>query len=152
MISNCLTLKMMSSSCTVIATLILAARTPPSCRCLSADPCFSRVPFQALNSTLNGRLIVVQDELSACINGDIKSKSCNADLQQTDDEFFYTNQVGGYMHTGKPTSSSPLSPSTMQGCVARVSRGAVNHVRSYMPTTRQVWPPLGTLLMRWPRK
>ena len=86
-----------------VVGLLLATLPHPGCRCLSKDHCFAQVPFHELNSSLNGKLVEVRDEMDSCFD-DIHSKKCTADLQQTDDEFFYTNQVGGYMHTGLATS------------------------------------------------
>ena len=72
---------------------------PSSCRCRPGMACFDGVPFDELNRSVGGRLIPVRDEMAAC-QATLTSDACQADLKQTDDEFFYTNQVGGFMHSG----------------------------------------------------
>jgi len=76
--------------------------TPPQCRCTDVTAaCFKAVPFAALNASVGGRLIAVEDEFGACLTpGGLESAACAADLNRSDEEFFYTGQVGGYMHTG----------------------------------------------------
>jgi FAD/FMN-containing dehydrogenase len=79
--------------------LLLASQAvEPGCHCRAPDPCIASVPFHNLNATVGGRLVVVQDEMESCLTGDIKS--CQSALNRTDNEFFYTGQVGGYLHTG----------------------------------------------------
>eukprot|EP01052_Picozoa_sp_SAG31_P027872 SAG31_NODE_2644_length_5315_cov_7.392063_5_plen_312_part_00 len=72
------------------------------CRCRAQDgACWpTSNEWAALNVSIGGRLVAVQDELATCIRKGAASTECAADLAQTDDEFFYTRQVGGYMHTG----------------------------------------------------
>ena len=75
-------------------------RSPPTCRCRGGMACFRSVPFAELNRSIGGRLVSVPDEMEACLTAGTDSAGCQADLSQTDHEFFYTRQVGGYLHTG----------------------------------------------------
>jgi hypothetical protein len=76
--------------------------TDTACRCTNAsDPCWPpAADWAVLNASVNGQLVAVPDELSSCLGGHAGGDACAADLNRTDDEFFYTRQVGGYMHTG----------------------------------------------------
>jgi hypothetical protein len=80
------------------------AGTPATsnCRCRLQDGACWPAPaaWSALNASLAGALIEVPDELDSCIAKGASSTECAADLGRTDDEFFYTGQVGGFMHTG----------------------------------------------------
>lgn len=75
----------------------------PRCRCLPPQPCWSAVPWKALNTSVGGRLHRSVDELAACLpreGGDLKSAGCAAALNKTDDEFWISAQPNGYLHTG----------------------------------------------------
>ena len=80
--------------------------SPPAvvaCRCTNtSDACWpSEAEWNQLNASVGGHLIPVLDELNACLGGGgVATGQCEADLARTDDEFFYTGQPGGYMHTG----------------------------------------------------
>ena len=51
---------------------------------------------------------MVPDEMEACLTDGMDSAGCQADLNQTDHEFFYTRQVGGYLHTGEASEELKL--------------------------------------------
>ena len=77
----------------------------PKCRCRqvqTADAACWPAPAEwaALNQSIHGHLVLVNDELQSCLAKGANSTECAAELSQTDDEFFYTHQVGGFMHTG----------------------------------------------------
>jgi FAD/FMN-containing dehydrogenase len=38
--------------------------------------------------------------MAGCLFDQINSSQCATELSRTDEEFFYTDQIGGYMHTG----------------------------------------------------
>lgn len=90
---------------TAVALITRHSESPQQCRCLPSMPCFSTIPWAHLNNSLDGLLMEVPDELNSCISNP-DGASCKTDLSRTDDEFFYTGQVGGYLHTGLATSWS----------------------------------------------
>eukprot|EP00039_Didymoeca_costata_P022899 m.5510 g.5510 ORF g.5510 m.5510 type:complete len:676 (-) comp3321_c0_seq1:98-2125(-) len=81
------------------------------CRCRYPQLCYTQLPWDELNTTLSGRLQVVHDEMAPCLHN-ISSLACSNSLAKTDEQFFYTGQIGGYMHTGLAYSwniSHPLA-------------------------------------------
>lgn len=79
------------------------AALPPSgtCRCLPSAPCWDAVPFAALNASVWGRLLALEeDELAPCLTN-VTSPACSADLNATDNEFWLSSQPWGYLHTGQ---------------------------------------------------
>ena len=61
--------------------------------------CFADIPFTELNASVNGRLVEVLDEVHACLD-EAPTAACQTALARTDEQFFYTDQVGGFLHTG----------------------------------------------------
>ncbi len=80
--------------------VVVAVAQPPGCRCTPPMPCWAAVPWAALNTSVGGRLVVTQDELSSCVVN-MSSPQCVADLASTDDEFWLSARPGGYLHTGQ---------------------------------------------------
>ena len=83
------------------------ALAPGQCRCRAPQPCWRRVDFTSLNTSVGGRLEGVADEMASCLR-EADSAECRADLNSTDSEFFYTGRVGGFMHTG--LADGPVGP------------------------------------------
>ena len=97
-----------------------AAAQGQDCRCVPPMPCWNNVPWNALNTSVHGRLVKSVDELSVCLpkyGGSISSPECDAALNQTDNEFWLSNQTNGYQHTGV---SLPLSL-RLSGCSPSLS-------------------------------
>lgn len=97
-------------------------RLRTKCRCRVQDgACWpEQADWEQLNASLSGALIGVPDELESCLRKGEQSTECAADLAQTDDEFFYTGQVGGFMHTGLAAGGgqTPWSIAHNQSAVA----------------------------------
>eukprot|EP00041_Stephanoeca_diplocostata_P031355 m.975489 g.975489 ORF g.975489 m.975489 type:complete len:662 (+) comp23941_c0_seq2:3854-5839(+) len=70
-----------------------------ACRCVPPNPCWNRVPWDELNASTHGRLMVIHDEMQRCIEN-INSDACAVDLNNSKNEFWLSGQVAGYMHTG----------------------------------------------------
>ena len=83
----------------VAAVAALSDIPVPICRCRAGSPCFDNIPFKELNISVNGRLVEVPDEFDACLSTS-PTPTCQAQLNRTDEQFFYTDQVGGFLHTG----------------------------------------------------
>ena len=77
----------------------LAGVQVPNCRCRAPALCFADIPFTELNASVNGRLVEVLDEVHACLD-EAPTAACQTALARTDEQFFYTDQVGGFLHTG----------------------------------------------------
>lgn len=96
----------MRSALTALAAVgasVLAVDQGEDCRCIPPMPCWNNVPWNALNTSVHGRLVKSVDELSVCMpsyGGSISSPECDAALNQTDNEFWLSNQTNGYQHTG----------------------------------------------------
>ena len=73
---------------------------PSGCRCLPYQPCWSAIPWGALNSSVGGRLLPVHDELEAC-RSSMHSLACAKQLNGSNDEFWLSSQPGGFLHTGE---------------------------------------------------
>jgi hypothetical protein len=97
---------------TLLAALITAIHAAGSCRCTALNAtCWNAVPWQALNSSVYGRLAVSADPLYPC-RLDPASQACGAALNSTDDEFFLTGQPNGFLHTGRCRGFSVLVQSS----------------------------------------
>ena len=70
----------------------------PKCRCLPADPCWAKIDWAALNSSVHGRLEASVDVMEPCIN-DLNGEMCSQALEGSDDEFWLTARPNGYQHT-----------------------------------------------------
>lgn len=70
-----------------------------TCRCVPPAPCWSSVPWDELNISTHGRLMAIQDEMHDCVKN-TSSKSCAIELNSSKNEFWLSDQVAGYMHTG----------------------------------------------------
>ena len=85
-----------------LSLLIKGENSARQCRCLSKDPCWSKIPWNSLNASVGGRLLVVRDELSACKEGTSNSsRHCQKQLEKVDDEFWLSSQASGYLHVGQ---------------------------------------------------
>lgn len=73
---------------------------PGSCRCTPPNPCWNAIQWQALNASVNGKLMGTVDELQSCF-ANLNSSACTTDLASTDNEFWLSAQPFGYLHTGQ---------------------------------------------------
>ena len=84
-----------------------AAATPSRCRCLAGDPCWDSVPWDALNTSVQGRLLRLDGpaSFSACAaNGaddDRSNDDCAAQLANSDNEHWLSSRADGYLHVGQ---------------------------------------------------
>ena len=72
----------------------------PRCRCLPSDPCWQRIDWGSLNTSVHGRLEVSVDEMAPCV-ADINSVQCSHALEGSDDEFWLSSRPNGFQHTGQ---------------------------------------------------
>eukprot|EP00729_Bicosta_minor_P010062 gene10062-29166_t len=70
------------------------------CRCLPGNPCWEKVPWGKLNTSVHGRLERSVDMMQPCLN-DIASKECTNRLQKgVDDDEWISGQPYNLQHTG----------------------------------------------------
>ena len=94
------------------AAVVTASQTSPSdrqsrCRCTPPDPCWSAVPWAALNASVGGRLVKTVDELQPCLDN-IGSDACSAALAMTDDEFWLADRHVAACMTPTVSCCEPL--------------------------------------------
>ena len=83
-----------------------AAAAPSRCRCLAGDPCWDSVPWDALNTSVQGRLLRLDGpaSFSACAAEDDDDRSnddCAAQLANSDNEHWLSSRADGYLHVGQ---------------------------------------------------
>ena len=130
---------------------VLSDNSAPICRCRAQSPCFDNIPFNELNMSVNGRLVEVPDEFDACLST-TATPSCQAQLNRTDEQFFYTDQVGGFLHTGlaagggKPSwdiahnlSAYAVAAETPEDVAAGVAFAAKHNLRLAIKGTGHDW-------------
>jgi len=80
-------------------TLIQAQQQQAQCRCLPSSPCWSSIPWENLNASTNGKLVISVDPFASCASSP-NSETCLSALDSSDDEFWLSSQPNGYLHTG----------------------------------------------------
>jgi hypothetical protein len=78
---------------------IAAASSAPQCRCTISNPCWSAIPWDALNASVGGRLSAISDPLAPCITN-LSSLACATALNATDNEFDVKGTPDGFTRTG----------------------------------------------------
>ena len=118
----------------------------PQCRCLPSAPCWSAVPWAALNASVAGRLVPSLDPLAPC-RANSASSACQALLNASDDEFWLSSQPNGYLHTGlfnvwnltTQLSSYSVLAETEEDVSAAVAFAARYNLRLVVKSTGHDW-------------
>lgn len=135
-----------AGSALLLLSVASSASSWPKCRCLPADPCWSKVDWSALNASVHGRLEASVDVMEPCVD-DLDGEICSQALEGSDDEFWLTARPNGYQHTGLfgvwnltgRISSFAVRAETEADIQATVSFAAANDLRLVVKATGHDW-------------